>query len=182
MHSEKNISIEAKNCQSYTFFKNGCANNATNYRPISIFSPISKIFEKIIYNRLNNYFTTHNIIAKEQFGFRTKHSSNHVIFDVINKVQNLHNNKCITFKKSYDLPLDLLQYRKERIAQNIYIHNSNRNYKKLTTTTILIKNRIGMGYKNYGKQCPGLELRLIPKLINWTGLKPKKQFLKIPLG
>ena len=27
----------------------------------------------------------------------------------------------------------------ERIAQNIYIHNSNRNYKKLTTTTILIK-------------------------------------------
>ena len=25
----------------------------------------------------------------------------------------------------------------ERIAQNIYIHNSNRNYKKLTTTTII---------------------------------------------
>ena len=31
----------------------------------------------------------------------------------------------------------------KRIAQNIYIHNSNRNYKKLTTTTILIKKRIG---------------------------------------
>ena len=29
----------------------------------------------------------------------------------------------------------------ERIAQNIYIHNSYRNYKKLTTTTILIKIR-----------------------------------------
>ena len=29
----------------------------------------------------------------------------------------------------------------ERIAQNIYIHNSNRNYKKLTTTTILIKKK-----------------------------------------
>ena len=59
---------------------------------------------------------------------------------------------------------------KERIAQNIYIHNSNRNYKKLTTTTILIKNRIGIGYKNYGKQCPGLEFRLIPK-IPMPGLK-----------
>ena len=34
----------------------------------------------------------------------------------------------------------------ERIAQNIYIHNSNRNFKKLTTTTIiLIKKRIGIG-------------------------------------
>ena len=29
----------------------------------------------------------------------------------------------------------------ERKAQNIYIHNSNRNYKKLTTTTILIKKK-----------------------------------------
>ena len=62
----------------------------------------------------------------------------------------------------------------ERIAQNIYIHNPNRKYKKLTTTTILIKNRIGIGYKNYGKKCPGLEFRLIPKLISWVGLKPKK--------
>ena len=64
----------------------------------------------------------------------------------------------------------------ERTAQNIYIHNSNRNYKKknLTTATILIKKRKGIGYKNYRKQCPGLEFRLIPKLISWAGSKPKK--------
>ena len=62
---------------------------------------------------------------------------------------------------------------KERIAQNIYIHNSNRNYKKLTTRTILIKKRIGIGYKNYKKQCPRLEFRLIPKLISWVSLKTK---------
>ena len=66
-------------------FKNGCANNATNYRPISILLP-SKIFERVIYIRLNNYFTTHNVLAREQFGFRTKHSSNHVISDIINKL------------------------------------------------------------------------------------------------
>ena len=40
----------------------------------------------------------------------------------------------------------------ERIAQNINIHNSNRNIKKSTTRTILIKKRIGIGYKNYEKQ------------------------------
>ena len=61
----------------------------------------------------------------------------------------------------------------ERIAQNIYIHNSNRNIKKSTTRTILIKKRIGIGYKNYEKQCPELEFRLIPKLISWAGSKPK---------
>ena len=62
----------------------------------------------------------------------------------------------------------------KRIAQNIYIRNSNRNYKELTTATILIKKRIGIGYKNYKNQFPGLEFHLIPKLTNWTGLKPKK--------
>ena len=54
----------------------------------------------------------------------------------------------------------------ERIAQNIYIHNSNRNIKKSTTRTILIKKQIGIGYKNYEKQCPGLEFRL--KLESWA--------------
>ena len=38
---------------------------------------------------------------------------------------------------------------------------------------MLIKKRIGIGYKNYGKQCPGLEFRLIPKVISWAGLKSK---------
>ena len=91
------------------------------------------------------------------------------------------------FKKSYNLPLDLLQYRRENSAEYLInnnsnkINNSNRDYKKLTTITILIKKRIGIGYKNYGKQCPGLEFRLIPKFISWAGLKPKK-LKKIPLG
>ena len=37
-----------------------------------------------------------------------------------------------------------------------------------------MKKRIGIGHKNYKKQCPGLEFRLIPKFISWAGLKPKK--------
>ena len=37
-----------------------------------------------------------------------------------------------------------------------------------------MKKRIGIGFKNYKKQCPGLEFRLIIKLISWAGLKLKK--------
>ena len=59
------------------------------------FITFSKIFEKIIYNRLNNYFSNHNILTNEQFGFRVKHSTNHVICDVINKLQNSCDNKKI---------------------------------------------------------------------------------------
>ena len=56
--------------------------------------------------------------------------------------------------------------------------------KKLTTTTILIKKRVDIDYKNCKKQCPGLEFRLIPKLISWAGLKPKnlEKLKKIPFG
>ena len=70
--------------------------HSLNYRPISVLSPFSKIFEKIIYNRLNNYFSNHNILTNEQFGFRVKHSTSHVICDVINKLQNSCDNKKFT--------------------------------------------------------------------------------------
>jgi len=42
-----------------------------NYRPISILPSFSKILEKIVYIRLMNHLETNNILAAEQFGFRT---------------------------------------------------------------------------------------------------------------
>ena len=59
-------------------------------------SPFSKLFEKIIYNQLYKYFETHNLIAKEQFGFRAKHYTSHVISDVINKLQIYRDGKNLT--------------------------------------------------------------------------------------
>ena len=83
--------------------KGGYTFKATNYRPISVLPPFSKIFEKIIYKRLNKYFTRHNIPAKEQFGFREKHSTNHVLSDVTNKLQNYCDHKHFTFLILLDL-------------------------------------------------------------------------------
>ena len=59
-------------------------------------SPISKTFEKLIYHRLNHYFSNRNILASEQFGFRAKHSTSHVITDVTNKLQNFCDNRNFT--------------------------------------------------------------------------------------
>ena len=42
-------------------FKSGEKSLLTNYRPISILSVISKIFEKLMYNRLNCFLDRHNI-------------------------------------------------------------------------------------------------------------------------
>ena len=48
-----------------------------NYRPISLLPTISKIFEKIILNRLKNHELEHKQLIPEQFGFREHRSTLH---------------------------------------------------------------------------------------------------------
>ena len=49
--------------------------NAASYRPISILSNISKIFERIFQSRLKELISKKNILPNIQFGFRDKHST-----------------------------------------------------------------------------------------------------------
>ena len=53
-------------------FKKGDQTSINNYRPISILSPINKIFEKILYSRLMKYINKSNILYKFEYGFRKK--------------------------------------------------------------------------------------------------------------
>ena len=46
-----------------------------NYRPVSLLSISSKIFEKAMYSRLVNFLEMHKILYEKQFGFRKKHST-----------------------------------------------------------------------------------------------------------
>jgi Notch-like protein len=57
-------------------FKDGCKNDPFNYRPISLLTTFSKIFEKIILSRLNRHAAYHSIFVSEQFGFRRIASTN----------------------------------------------------------------------------------------------------------
>ena len=56
-------------------FKSGEKTDFSNYRPISILNSFSKIFEKVIANRITSYLLQNNIITSAQFGFRKKHST-----------------------------------------------------------------------------------------------------------
>ena len=69
-------------------FINGDKKNVANYRPISILSSFSKILEKIMYIRLMNHLETNNILAAEQFGFRTSFSTEQASFNFINNILN----------------------------------------------------------------------------------------------
>ena len=48
-----------------------------NYRPISLLSVFSKIYEKCIYTRIYHYLVQNNLIYSKQFGFRANYSTNH---------------------------------------------------------------------------------------------------------
>ena len=46
-----------------------------NYRPVSLLSVLSKVFEKVMYNRLINFLEIYKILIEKQFGFRKLHTT-----------------------------------------------------------------------------------------------------------
>jgi len=62
--------------------KGGQKDVRTNYRPISLLSPINKIFEKIIYNRLYSYIAQNKMFSTDQYGFRSEMSTSLAVYDM----------------------------------------------------------------------------------------------------
>jgi hypothetical protein len=61
--------------------------DASSYRPISLLSSISKLFEKIILTRMMLHINENSIFADEQFGFRHGHSTTHQLLRVTNLIR-----------------------------------------------------------------------------------------------
>ena len=73
-------------------YKKGDKSQCANYRPISLLSNLSKIFERTMYNRIEQFLSTFETIYKLQFGFRKRHSTEHALLNIIEKIrQNLDN-------------------------------------------------------------------------------------------
>ena len=64
----------------------------SNYRPISLLSSISKIFEYVIQEQLVDYLLVNNLLCNEQFGFRSGYSTElaalHLVDNMINEIDN----------------------------------------------------------------------------------------------
>ena len=57
-----------------------------NYRPVSILPIFGKIFEKIIYKRLNSFFLANGTLKDQQFGFRKGHSTTHALHKSVDDI------------------------------------------------------------------------------------------------
>ena len=91
-----------------SLFKKGDPLDCSNYRPISLLSTFSKIFEKCVYKRVYSYLEKNNLIFKRQFVFRSDYSSNHTIVNLaesITKYIDNDNKVCSVFidlEKAFD--------------------------------------------------------------------------------
>ena len=52
--------------------KSGDQSNPSNYRPISLLSILSKVFERHLHLLLSDYIAEYNILSENQWGFQAK--------------------------------------------------------------------------------------------------------------
>ena len=117
LHHLINLSLETgfvpkelKIAKIVPVFKDGDCHDFNNYRPISLLSSFSKLFEKIVAKQLLRYLHINDILYKHQYGFRAGHSTSHPVLHLSEKIYNSLNQKpsaktmtiFIDLKKAFD--------------------------------------------------------------------------------
>ena len=67
-------------------FKEGDSVDLSNYRPISVLPCFSKIFERLMYNRLYKHLINLKILYPKHFGFQNGHSIDHSLLHLVDKI------------------------------------------------------------------------------------------------
>jgi hypothetical protein len=64
-----------------------------NYRPVSLLTPFSKVFQKIMCERFLQHINVNNILVEEQFGFRPATPTGKASYRLINEILNAMNER-----------------------------------------------------------------------------------------
>ena len=67
-------------------FKSKLDNDANNYRPISLLMTISKVLEKIVYQRTYCFMESTGQIYNSQYGFRSQHSCESAVAELTSEI------------------------------------------------------------------------------------------------
>ena len=84
-------------------FKSKNRKLVSNYRPISVLLTVSKIIEKLMKNRVDDFFQRNNVMYDKQFGFRVGYNTTDAILDLINKCTSALDSKLYTVVVFLDL-------------------------------------------------------------------------------
>ena len=87
----------------------GSRADTSNYRPISLLSCFSKIYEKVMHKHLSQFMIENNTLYQSQYGFRAMHSCEHALLEAQNCINLALERKkiavllLIDFSKAFDM-------------------------------------------------------------------------------
>ena len=84
-------------------YKKGNRKHICNYRPITKSNPITKIFEYLIYYRLDSFFVQCDLISKPQFGFQKGKSIEGAVVNLLNEINEANSKNSSTAAVFIDL-------------------------------------------------------------------------------
>ena len=104
-------------------YKAGDSSDLTNYKPISFLPCFSKIFERIMYNRLFSYVSQEKILFLKRFGFQFGHSTEHAIIQLANQIHESFENNLNTLGIFIDLSKAFGTVNHSIILKQLEIHD-----------------------------------------------------------
>ena len=97
-----------KTARVIPLYKSGNVDDVNNYRPVSILPILSKIFERVVYNRVYSFLEKYNLLNRSQYGFRKGKSTIQAVLDQLEFVyKNIDSGNVvisffIDFSKAFD--------------------------------------------------------------------------------
>ena len=107
--TEGSFPTAMKTAKTVPIHKGGSKIDIQNYRPISLLSAFSKIYEKVMYQRIYDFLSLNNILIESQFGFRKARSCEHALLTAQHEILSSLNKKQISvlllidFSKAFDM-------------------------------------------------------------------------------
>ena len=107
--AEGTVPTQLKLAKVVPIHKSGKRTDVTNYRPISLLSAFSKIYERAMHTRLESFVNTNNSLHEDQYGFRKQRSCEHALVAAKQKILHSLDKKqialllLIDFSKAFDM-------------------------------------------------------------------------------
>ena len=81
------VPSQSKIAKVTPIFKNGDKEIISNYRPISVLPILSKIIEKVVNLRIQNFLINHHLLYANQYGFRKASDTETAVLDTISEIK-----------------------------------------------------------------------------------------------
>ena len=91
-----------KRAKVLPLFRKGDETLIENYPPVSLLTPISKVFEIVVFIQQSEYFQDYGLFYESQYGFRENHSTELATVELLDRIMSALDHK--------ELPISIYIY------------------------------------------------------------------------